>query len=232
MKVLITGCGRSCTNWVTEIVRSSGKFNFTKSVEDRQFFHHKNLPEKYGTKLATENIGFNWNNIDKIMLKYQDLKVIFAVRHPISNAMSKVVRGQPSSKGGDASNLLAPDATIDGASKAIRHMFNLYTAISNKYRERVLFIRLEDLIYDVEKESRHICTFLEIEFDEKMLSAHKFNRNRYQKQRYGDKIDKNQAEIYSNWKTVYNGFFEGRKNDIEKLKNILYGVIEGFGYEI
>lgn len=234
MRVLITGSGRTGTNWLTEIVRASEQFDFTKSIEDRQFFQHQSLPERYGTKLATENAGFDWYNINRMMEKYDDLKIIFSIRHPVSTCMSKIVRGQPSSRGGDASNSLAPDATVEGSIKAVCHTFDLFVKLKRKFPNRVIRIKLEDLIHGKHRDHqiKRICKFLKIEFKEEMLRAYQNTRNRYHKNRYGKKIDNSQKDIYKNWPVVYNGFFKNKRRDIDRIQESTKHIGEKFGYEI
>lgn len=232
MKVLITGSGRTGTNWLTEIVRASNQFAFTASVEDRQFFNRRNLPGRYGTKLATENVGFNWHNINRMMEKYDDLRIIFSIRHPVSTCMSKIVRGQPSYQGGDASNNLAPDATVEGSIKAINHTFNLFVKLKKKFPQRVMKIRLEDLITDVSTEVDRICKFLDINFKEGMLEAYKNTRNKYHRKRYGNCIDKSQKRVYKEWRSAYNGFFKNKMKDIDKIKKGTKYIVEVLGYRL
>lgn len=231
MKVLITGPGRGGTNWTTEIVRCSPMFKFSSAVEDRSFFTRKRFDGNYATKLAIENAGFTWKNIDRVMTTHEDLMIIFSIRHPLANAMAKIVRGQPSSKGGDASNKLAPDATVEGAVASLVRASEIYSKLVAKYPSRVLLVKLEDLIENLDVEIDRLCGFLDIEFNDVMLNAHTLNRNKYQKKRYGDKIDKSQATIHTNWQTAYDGFFKNKENQIKVLKKKLGKVMMGFSYE-
>ena len=233
MKILITGPGRGGTNWLTEIVRASSVFEFAKIVEDREFFNKNILPNLYGTKLATENKGFTWKALDKIMELNLDLFVMFSVRHPISNCMSKIVRGRPASQGGDSVvELIAPDATIQGATTAVLDMFSIYVEAKNKYPNRVLVIRMEDLITNLRIEIDTICKFLNINFTHSMLEAHTFIRNNYQKNRYGNQIRKEQSNIHKRWRTAYNGYFADKQEELILVQSETIKMIIEFEYDM
>lgn len=230
-KVLISGAGRSGTNWLTEIVRASDEFKFTEAVEDRNLFNYESLPGQYGTKLATENKGFNWKNMDKMMDKNKTLKVLFSVRHPVDLCMAKIKRGQPSSQGGDGSNKLAPDATVNGSIKAAKKMYKLSKKLKEKYPDRVMFVKLEDLIENTENEVKKIARFLGTGINDKMLNAQAFNRNTHHQKRYGGEIDKSQRNLFKRWNSVYNEFFKDKKDDLTKICNETKHIVEWMNYE-
>lgn len=233
MRVIITGPGRGGTNWVTEIVRASEKFKFTKAVEDRTLFEKKRpLPDKYGTKLATENVGFNEENIDKLMRFWDDMRLIFVFRHPIANCMAKIYRGQPSSRGGDGADKFAGDATAPTAIKAVKHAYDMYVFTKKRYPDRVTFIKLEDLILNNKSTVDYICQFLSIPPINAMYSAYKNNRNTYQKERYGDDIDKSQAFLHENWDSAYDGFFKGKIKQYENISRNVEHIGIALGYNV
>lgn len=232
MRVLVTGAGRSGTNWATEIVRGTGKFRFTKQIEDRNFFRRWRLPRYYGTKLATENIGFTWENLKSKIQKYDDLMVIFITRHPIDNCLSKIKRGQPNYKGGDASSELAPDATTYGAISALGHTYHIFQNLTKDYPERTFHIKLENLISDTEKEVLRICHFIKCKPTKKALEAFKHNRNKFQKARYGNDIDISQIDMYKRWPEIYDGFFGNKESDIIEIKRAVARISFDLGYDI
>ncbi|GAG86068.1 unnamed protein product, partial [marine sediment metagenome] len=124
-KLLVTGAGRSCTNWVTQICKATGRFNFYGPSEDRNFPWKIFLEPKYATKLATENSGFIKCMLKRKLKLYKNLKIIWCFKHPVANAMAKIIRGQPTSRGGDSeSNFRAIDATLKTAIAAIKKSFN------------------------------------------------------------------------------------------------------------
>jgi len=219
MNILITGAGRGGTNLLTEIVRASGNFSFTRKVEDRDFFKYDVLPYSYCTKLATENPSFDLLDNINIFDKYPELYVIFSIRHPVSTCMSKIVRG-------------SSDGTVDSSIKAVHRMFSIYNKLVSFDKDRVFHIKMEDIIENISLEVDKLCLFLGIKKNKSMLTPQKFNRNKFHKKRYGDKLDKSQIYIYRDWKTSYNGFFVDRERDIDNIKKGVSEVIEFFGYEL
>ena len=232
MRVVITGPGRGGTNWVTEVVRASGVFNFTKQVEDRKLFlRNDTLPDNYGTKLSTENEGVNVKNLSTLMNLYDDLYIIFTFRNPVANCMAKIYRGRPSSVGGDGSNIVSADGTVDTAIKAVSYSYKVYTKMKSLYLSRVHIVKLEDLILHNKEAVDGICNFLSISSNNDMYNAHKNNRNVYQKKRYGDKVDTTQVYLHKNWETAYDGFFKNRNKQIVKLNKSLISISNGLGYD-
>ena len=153
MRVLVTGCGRGGTNLGIEVVRCL-KIPTTRNVEDRSFFQRV-LPASYATKLATENKGFTKESIKEKLKEYSDLKIVFMLRHPFDNVMSKIVRGQPRSLGGDnLTEQVMPDGTVDGASKALEYMYEIYNSLvtDDIYKNRVLTVKMEELISEPKKQ--------------------------------------------------------------------------------
>jgi len=230
MRILITGTGRGGTCWLTEIVRASGVYNFTKQMEDREIFHHMNLPDLYGTKLVTENPNFTWENIEKLMTKYTDLYVLFSMRHPVSLTMAQTANTDGKTIEEASRNI--PEDISSNIEKRVRYMYNMYTRLKEKYPDRVSYTKLEDRIINREEEVNKICKTLGIEFNGKMLDGHKNTRNRYHQKRYGKTIDKSQADICANWETAYNGFFKNNKDDIDQIKEKVKDIAEYFNYKM
>lgn len=222
MRVLVTGAGRGGTSLVREVVKGLNIVKWYPELgeEDREFFIYKKLPDSYGTKLVTEYREFSKDNILGMMNIYQDLHLIFSLRNPIDHCMSKIVRGQPSSRGGDANNQLAPDATIEGAIKAVKYAENIYCETMGRFHNRVLSVTMEQLISYPYLIVVSIAQFLKIkEFPpDKAFEFYKYNTNKYQKTRYGHKLEKSQVDIHRNWSTAYGGFFKDRKEDIDKIR--------------
>ena len=65
LRVLVTGCGQSGTNWVTEIVRCSPEFKFISQAEDRELFRRGTMIKAYGTKLAIE--WYEWKDLGELI---------------------------------------------------------------------------------------------------------------------------------------------------------------------
>lgn len=224
MRLLISGAGRGGTNLLTELVRSLTTANFSQNVEDRNIME-KPFPENYGTKLAIENVTFTENNLIKLMDTYDDLYLIFSVRNPIDNCLSKIVRGQSKSKGGDNdTEETAPDATIEGATDSITRLYKLINMSSEKYPKRVFVVRMEDIITKSEEVVNTINSKLKLTESKTYTNFQNNNRNRYQKGRYGNKLDTSQIDIYKQ-DNPFNGFFNGT-NTIDKIKDELKEIME------
>ena len=232
MKILVTGAGRGGTNLATELIKKMNIVNFTSNIEDRNFFTYNILMDNYGTKLATENKGYSIETIDRMMKNNTNLYIVFVVRHPIDNCLSKIVRGQPKSRGGDSIvEILAPDATITGSVEAINNMYNIHKFLSENYNNRLITFKMEDLIIDTEHVVNMIADKLNIKVSSDIYNFHKFNRNKYQKERYGDTLHV-QVDLYKNLKLNFNGFFNGKSNYINVLSETLKEIIEYFNYTI
>lgn len=230
MKLLVTGCGRGGTNLGIELVRSYNYFNVTSQVEDRTFFKRDVLPERYATKLATENRDFNEENISSIMDRNADLHVIFMVRNPVDVCLSKIYRGRPMSQGGDSSvNQTAPDGTVIGACNAIKKMYKIFNFLSSEYPNRVFLLKMESLIEHKERSICEVSEFLGLKSELASPTFYKNNRNNYQKNRYGNNLVKN-VDLYKDLENNYDGFFKSKSSEVEKIKLILSPISNFFRY--
>ena len=232
-RLLVTGPGHSGTNWATEIIRATGKYRFTEQVEDREFFEHQALPDGYATKLATDNLGLYWENLRSRMEAYPDMLVVFTMRHPLDNAISKMMRALPV-KGNEPYRFIweyAWDGTLNGSVKSLEFAFQIYENLKREYGDRVLAVRLEDLILHTEETTRKICEFVRAPFREAYIEAYQNTKNKWQKIRYKKGKDGSQIDMYKRWRTIHDGFFKDRKSVIEFLASRLKSVIEGMGYE-
>jgi len=231
MKILVTGAGRGGTNLATELIKKFNVVKFTSNVEDRNFFTYKKIQDKYATKLATENKGFTIEAIDTMLKNNPDLFIVFVVRNPIDNCLSKILRGQPKSKGGDSMvEELAPDATIDGSIKALNHMFKIYNFISENYKDRLIMFKMEDLIENTKSVIDEISKKIKINNNiDDIYEFYKNNRNKYQKSRYGDNLANN-VNLYQDLDNNFNGFFKNNKEIVKTLENNLKDIINTFNY--
>lgn len=229
MQVIVVGAGRSGTNWALEVVRCSGKFDFTEKVQDNDIFNHEKLPAKYGTKIPTEHRQFNLRNLKRLMNRNKGLKVLFTIRHPVDMALSKIYRGQPAELGGDLPGR-SPDANLGGALYAVEFMYLMWKHMCRRWSDRMLTVKLEDLILVPETPVRAICEFLDIKEQLSMFQAYKFIRVPYKHQRYHYEIDKSQVGLHKRWETIYGGFFKTRKTEVMTLLRELNYVMKGLGY--
>ncbi len=205
MRILISGTGRGGTNLLTELVKKITDVNFTQDVEDRQFFNRA-LYENYGTKLATDHPTFTLENLRLKMKRYDDLHVIFSVRHPVDNCLSKIVRGRPASAGGDkVTENVSSDGTPPTAVAALKQLYVILTEIKNLYPNRVHVVRMEDIVSDTQKQVDLLGEFLNTK-PKPYEGFQQNNRNRYQQKRYGDKLAP-QINLYKDLKNNFEGYF-------------------------
>ena len=230
MKVLVTGCGRGGTNLGIELVRTFDHFDVTSEVEDRKFFKRADLPPLYATKLATENDGFNNGNIDRMMAKNMDLRVIFMVRHPVDICLSKILRGRPASQGGDSTvEQTAGDGTVIGAIEQIEKMYSLCCHMQENYSDRLMVVKMEDLISNTDSTIVKVADFLAVSPTESSKTFFANNRNRYQKRRYGNTLHKN-IDLYKDLTNNFEGLFNGKESQVEKIEKLLNKISKGTGY--
>lgn len=227
MKVLVTGPGHSCTNWALEIVRASEQFDASGIVEDKGFFRKK-LKHNYLTKLSPEQPSMTWKNLHEYMEKYKDLFVIFCLRHPIDNALSKIKRQHNPDR--DPIEYTY-DGTKGGAVKALEAAYDLYFLLLEHYPQRVMAIKLEDLIKNTRETIDNVANFLAVEHTEKMDNAHAFTRNVFQQERYNGKIVKSQLNLYAKWDIIYDKFFAEKEELIKFLKKHLNTYCTLLGYK-
>lgn len=225
MKILVTGCGRSCTNWVSEIVKSTNNFNWIGTPEDRNFFQRLTLPPQYASKLATENKGFNANSLLIMSKVNPDLRFLWCFKHPVANVMAKIVRGRPASEGGDKrTENTSDDGHLDTAIAAVKKSYEIYS----EFKDISLDVRVERLIEVPVSMESFLEDYLEASrFD---LNSFRNTPNKYHQKRYGKKVDKSQAKIYENWKTAYDGYFADKEDWIQKMREELEGACKGLGY--
>lgn len=233
MRILVAGTGRSGTCLLVEIPRGLDVVKFSKRVEDRRFFKYENLPENYGTKLVTAHPSFTIKNMISFMKKYEDLRLIFSLRHPIDIFMSKIRRGQKASSGGDRSGeWISEDGTTKGAISAIKDFHDIYNMAVAKFPDRVMSVKIEDLIVFPNTTVERIASWLGVMPTKRAYKFYEHDRNKYHKKhRYRRRLDVSQVSIYKRWKTVYDGFFKNRKGDLLDAVFQLGEIIEDLGYK-
>ena len=242
MRILVLGTGQGGTCPLLEVVRGLDIVSFTKAVEDRGFFKHKALPQDYGTKLTTDSIekikvkNFSsfLEKLKEFMKRYADLYIVFSLRHPVDVFMANLVRGQKPSDGGDGEmkkNILSDTGTINGSLFAISHTHNVYKNILPLFPERIITVKLEDLVLTHETEVKRIAEFFGVKPTQQAYEFYKHNRNEYQRRRYGDNLDKLVVALYKKWDTWHDGFFKEKRGDIDFAIGRLTDVIRDWGYE-
>jgi len=242
MRILVLGAGQGGTCLLVEAVRGLNVVSFTSNIGDSEFFNYEVLPQNYGTKFTTDaikkitigNFSSFSEDLKESMNKYTDLYIVFSLRHPLDIFMAQIVRGQKPSDGGDGDrkkNRLSDTGTIDGSLLAILHSHNVYKNIASLFLERIITVKLEDLVLMPETEINRIARFFGVEPTPQAYEFYKHNRNLYQKKRYGNNLDKSVVALYKKWDTWHNGFFKERRSDIDFAVSQLTDVIKDWGYE-
>lgn len=229
MSVIVVGCGRSGTNMVLEILRGSSKLSASRAEEDKTVFNRNaKCTQDYLTKCDTWY--FTYNEMKRTLENNPDMKIVWTIRDPRDMCMSKFRRGVPESEGGDCTTL-ADDATYEGCIFDIRKMYNIYVRLIEEYPNRTLLVRMENIIRDIEKETKQMCEFLNIPFEEGMTKFWERMRNKKKRERYKG-LDKSQLEMWRHWEMVYDGWLAKRGFDIPKLFGDMNPFIKAFNYEL
>jgi hypothetical protein len=228
MSVVVIGCGRSGTNVTLEILRGSSELDASVEPENKTLCDGSLYPSSYLTKCDTWY--FKPNELEETMIKNPDMKVIWSMRDPRDMVLSKIAHGRPSSLGGDGSDRVSDDATPDGCKTDILHMHICYRYITTRFPSRVLLVRMEDVLSDIEKETNKMCEFIGIQYNQDMCDFPSRMRNENKRKRYS-KLDKSQIAIWKEWKTAYSGFFSENDYNIETLFEYFQPLVEEFGYE-
>jgi len=242
MRILVLGARQGGTSLLVEAVRGLNVVSFTKNIGDSEFFNYEVLPQDYGTKLTTdtikkitiENFSSFLEKLKESMNKHANLYIVFSLRHPVDVFMANLVRGQRPSDGGDGNrkkNRVSDNGTINGSLFAISHAHNVYKNILSLFPKRIIMVKLEDLVLTPEMEVNRIAGFFGVEPTQQAYEFYKHNRNLYQKERYGNSLDKSVVALYKKWDTWHNGFFKDRKADIDFVFDRLAIIIQDWGYK-
>ena len=90
--------------------------------------------------------------------------------------------------------------------------------------ERHLFVRFEDILSDTERCCRQVCTFLGLEFSERMLEHYKYTTEVIDgKINYGQRVDKRNRR---KWDTQLPA------NTVRRIEEIAFGTMRALGYEV
>ena len=228
MSVAVIGCGRSGTNITLEILRGSSELDASIEPENKNLCKGFLYDSLYLTKCDTWY--FTPSELEETMKQNLDMKIIWTMRDPRDMVLSKIVHGQPKSLGGDGSDRVSDDATPEGCRIDIDHMYECYNHNIQKFPERVLLVRMEDVLSDIEKETKRMCEFIGINYDQEMCDFPSRMRNPDKRKRYSS-VDKSQIAVWKEWKTAYSGFFSENDYNIETLFEYFQPLVEEFGYE-
>jgi len=226
MSVLIFSCGRTGTNMLLETMRGSSMLRATTVTEDKQVFREcRNLPLDYLSKCDTVYVD-DTNQVSELLNKNPDLKILWTIRDIRDMALSKIYRGQP----GNDCPVVADDATFDGCIDDISRMTMFYRYVMKNFPDRVMLVRVEDMVLRFDETVLSICDFCNIKFEDNMKNFVRRYRNRHQAKRYSN-LDKSQVELYKRKYEIYNGFFKTHNIDLENLFDKLHIYLQEFGYE-
>lgn len=229
MSVVVISCGRTGTNVALEILRGNKNLNASIETENKRLVQPVvKYPKNYLTKCDT--IYFNTKQFTRLMDKNPDMKIIWTIRDPRDIVISKIYRGQPFTDG--RGNWTSADGTPETSVKDIRNMIKKYKHAIENYSERVMLVKLEDMIEKTEVVAREMCEFIGINYEENMLDFPNRMRNKHKVKRYGRKVDNSQIGLWKNYKDVYNGFFKKQKYDIKGAFEEITDIVEYFNYDL
>lgn len=225
MSVAVLGCGRSGSNMILEILAGNSCLQPSAKPEDKKLFKHSSPhAENYLTKCDT--VYFNEQELSQCMRLNPQMRIIWSMRDPRDMILSKLKRGQA---GADVKTL-ADDATPQGCLADLHKMFQLYLFAEEHFSERLLLVRMEDVILDIEREAKRMCQWLSIPFEAGMLNFTARMRNKNKRQRY-QSLDRGQLFLWKRWQSVYDGFFTEHDYQIPELFNQVSYLREFFNYE-
>jgi hypothetical protein len=229
MSVVVMSCGRTGTNVALEILRGNKQLNASLEPENKTLVKPiKKYPKNYLTKCDT--IYFNTNQFTKLMEINPDMKIIWTIRDPRDIVLSKIFRGQPNTEG--RKEWTSADGTPETSVADIRAMIKKYKHAIENYGDRVMLVKLENMILNTEEVAMEMSNFLDIEYSEKMLDFPNRMRNNHKVRRYGREKHSSQVGLWKNYKEIYDGFFNKQKYDIGDTFEEIIGFIELFGYEV
>jgi len=229
MSVIVIGCGRSGTNVALEILSGHSFLSLSDPVENKKIISgNLSYPDWYLTKCDT--CYFSFEQLDRYLKANSTTKLIYTIRDPRDMILSKIRRGQLISEGGDCETL-ADDATPEGCIDDILHAHSLYLASRERYAERILLVKLENMLLHTESSARSMCTFLGLTFEVPMVHFYLRMHNQFKKKRYGQKVDLSQIAIWKRWEEIYDGWFlQHREYDVETLFNNINSLVRYYGY--
>lgn len=222
--IAVVSCGRTGTNLILEVLTGSKQLHPSAYPEDKLLFK-RNAPVRddyYLTKCDTVYCkGFS--EFKKFMTLNPTAKIIWAIRDPRDIILSKLRRGLENGA-----------YTYKSALEDMNYMFHLLLrSVKEKYfPERILIVKMEDVIKYVSLEAKRMCKFLGIKYERNMKYPHERMRHVGKKERYPT-LDKSQIGL---WKQgidkVYDGFFVDKDIDIQSMFKIVKPMITFFGYEL
>ena len=187
----------------------------TPDPEDKRFFvRGRRFPQGFLTKCDTHYGSIE--ELNDLLGLNSKMRIIWTIRDPRDICLSKLRRGVTIEEGGDC-DTPADDSTDDGCVDSIYKMFEMYRFIVSKFPERVYLIKMEDVLSKLEEEVCSLASFLKMDFEPAMLDFPNRMRNTKKKERYGERIDQSQLQLWKDAETVYGGFFVGQGSRLKRL---------------
>uniref|UniRef100_A0A6M3JYC5 Putative sulfotransferase domain contining protein n=1 Tax=viral metagenome TaxID=1070528 RepID=A0A6M3JYC5_9ZZZZ len=218
--VVISGVGRSGSNLILEVLTGSKFLIPSDPPEDKMVFSRRSMyRNNYLTKC--DLVYTSWSDFSFTMNINPHCKIIYPIRDPRDMAISKIYRGWKK----------ADDATSGGCIGDLFNMYGFYRLAISHFGDRLLLVKMENVILDIENEAKRMCRFLEIEYEENMKYPHTRMRHEGKKNRYKS-LDRNQISMYKKVDTVYDGFFIENKINIEYVFRTIAPIVSYFGYNI
>lgn len=224
--VVVFSSGRSGTNLILEILTGSDHLTPTLTPENTHLFEEDFGKFVYGLLLeyltkSDSHYCETYQEFRDFMINNDHAKIIWTLRHPYDMAMSKIRRGYNESD----------DGSLRGCVVDMYWMAYLYCEATKEFGDRILTIRVEDVIMDIEGQAKKMCEFLDIPFEEPMLYPWHRMRHEGKKERYPEGLDQKEIHKYLNWKSAYDGFLTSIDFNMEDLFKKLKPLIKTFGYE-
>lgn len=228
MPALILSCGRTGTNMLLESLRASKDLVATHSPEDKDAIRTgRKVYEKYLSKCDTVYVD-NLSQVGAFMETNPNLNILWTIRDFRDLALSKIYRGQP----GNDSRILSDDATFEGCLEDIEWMKKVYDYIAANWPDRIMLVKMEDMILNFKNTMQGVCKFCNILYEDEMedfVSRFRGTVKATKGKRY-KKLDKNQVALYKRRYEIYDGFYAVHDIDLDLLFGKLEKYQNEFGY--
>lgn len=224
MGCMILSNGRSGTNLLLSMLANHKFFDIVSPYpEDKNCWFDPNIRNSI-TRLAKSDTHYilNFYYLEQYLKNNSHMKIIWTIRDPRDQAMSKIRRGY----GRDSY-----DASFEGCIADMFHMFRLFLQLKKYYPEKVKVVKMEDLIMNPSDTLKDICKFLKINYTDDLLDIRKNMAKKNLLDRYNG-LDKSQVSLYKDWQNVYCGFLKNIDFNMEDLFIYLKPIIEYFEYEV
>jgi hypothetical protein len=167
MSVVVLSCGRTGTNIALEMLRGNSNLKASQIVENKGLTKPVKLyPNNYLTKCDT--VYVETDEMVNLLETNPNMKIIWTIRDPRDVMMCKIRRGQPNTEG--RGNWVSDDGTPEGAEDDMRVMLSMYSHLIEVVPEKIMLVRMEDMITNTEKTAKKMCEFLGIDFEEEMTN--------------------------------------------------------------